>query len=342
MFVEFKQDDPFDPFHGDGLLSFGGAHEQTMLCSARLQTYQFRTWAFSIGIFGNIARLFRWDRAGAIVSEPIAYCEKGIGDLVEFLRRFDVMDRTQRGWDPTVFDATLEETTAFDAAIRAHRMEERNALLKPLLESVGGKDRYPRKRVEIPICDSKGERMVSYVVGRSTANVDSPMGRATRGFVAMSKESGKLVFLKDSWRIDIPGTKGEWDHFKKAEGVRNISAFLHGSDIKYTVVRRRRLVWPWGSCTKVSQHTLTNLYSNEFGQEWDMAGYIHYRAVQCELYVPLYMFKDSRELTQVMHDTIIGGSLLRSARVPLLNRPQPYRTCTSGGSCIETSARGTS
>ncbi|KAF9643425.1 hypothetical protein BDM02DRAFT_3264101 [Thelephora ganbajun] len=37
-----------------------------------------------------------------------------------------------------------------------------------------------------------------------------------------------------------------------------------------------------------------------------MVGYIHYRTVQCEFYVPLNMFKDSKHLTQIIHDIIIA------------------------------------
>ena len=116
MFVEFKRGGGSDPFNTDDKdPRFERLPEtacetrgQIALYSTTQQTWQFRTWTFSIGIFGDIARLFRWDRAGAIVSDPIPYCKEGNRDLVEFLRRFDVMDRTQRGWDPTVFDATLE------------------------------------------------------------------------------------------------------------------------------------------------------------------------------------------------------------------------------------------
>ncbi|KAF9649092.1 hypothetical protein BDM02DRAFT_3095409, partial [Thelephora ganbajun] len=108
--VEFKRGDISDPFHSHDQLPFEKLFEATcatcgqiVLCSTRLQTYQLRTWAFSVGVFGKVARLFHWDRAGAIVSGPIRYCERGNSDLAEFLYRFDLTDRAQRGWDHTVF-----------------------------------------------------------------------------------------------------------------------------------------------------------------------------------------------------------------------------------------------
>ena len=326
MFVEFKRGATSDPFHSDDQLPFEKLFETTcavrgqiVLYSTRLQTYQFRTWAFSVGIFGNVARLFRWDRAGAIVSEPISYCEDGNRDLAEFFYRFDLMDRAQRGWDPTVFDATPEEAAAFDRAIKTVVGEGKNSLLKSLLDSVGNKDDYPRRRVEIPTSDDDDGRVVSYVVGRSIANARSPTGRATRGFVAMSKDTGRLVFLKDSWRPDIQGMMGEAHWFGKLEGARNISAFLHGSDVRCVVVKRRGGKKSSGPPTNSFQHTLTNLYSDDYGGIERMMGYIHYRTVQCEFYVPLNMFKDSQHLVQIMHDVIIGTTLSSFATSPPLS-----------------------
>jgi len=312
MFIEFKCGATSDPFYDDDQNSFEKLFDtacatrgQIVLYSTHLQTYQFRTWAFSVGIFGKVARLFRWDRAGAIVSEPICYCKKGNRDLAEFLCRFDLMNRTKRGWDPTVSDATAEEATAFDNAIGAVVGKGNTLLLKSLLDTVGNKDNYPRRRVQLPTSDDADERVVSYIVGRSIANAKSPTGRATRGFVAMSKDTGKLVFLKDSWRPDIEGMMGEAHWFGKLKGARNISAFLQGSDVRCMAVKRRSDK-TMGPPTNPFQHTLTNLYSDDYRGMQGMMGYIHYRTVQCELYVPLNTFTNSRHLTRIIHDIIIG------------------------------------
>ena len=37
-----------------------------------------------------------------------------------------------------------------------------------------------------------------------------------------------------------------------------------------------------------------------------MVGYVHYRTVQCGFYLLLKMFKDSRQLTEVMYDVLLG------------------------------------
>ena len=297
MFVEFKRGNSCDPFY-----------DQIILCSARLQNYQFRTWVFSVGIFGDVARLFRWDRAGAIVSEAIPYQERGNRDLAEFFFRFDKMNPAQRGFDHTVFNATPEETVAFDKAIKSAVKKGENALLKELLHSVCNKADYPRRRIEIPALDGEDKQVESYIIGRSIANAGSPTGRATRGFVAMSKKSGNLVFLKDSWRPDIPGMMGEGHWFRRLRGAKNISAFVHGSDVRCV-----ELKLPGAKGSDQFQCTLTNVHSKKYGGPETMMGYIHYRTVQCEFYIPLHMFEDSKHLVRIMLDIAIGTSWLSSA-----------------------------
>ena len=345
MFVEFKRGDPSDPFYSYRQLPFEElfdntctARRQIALCSTRLQAYQFRTWAFSVGIFGDVARLFRWDRAGAIVSEPIPYTQKGNRELAEFLCRFDIMNRTQRGFDPTVFDASPEEAAAFEEAIKTAVKRKGGSLLKELLGSVGNKDDYPRRRIEIPTREDDG-RIISYILGRPIENARLPTGRSTRCFVAMSKDTEDLVFLKDSWRLDIPDLMGETHWFGRLDGARNVCVFLHGSDV------RSGSVVTGGRGTAVAsepvQRTLANLYSEGYGRHRRIRGYIHYRTVQCEFYLPLDTFKDSKHLVQIMLDVVIGTRLLSFAQSGPLNIPQRYRICMIVESFMGTSARGT-
>ena len=193
LFVEFKHGSTSDPFYRDNKIPFQKSFNTTcalrgqmVLYSTRLQMYQFRAFVFSVGIFGDVARLFRWDRAGAIVSEPIMYSEKGNRELVEFFYRFNLADRAQRGWDPTVSDATPEETAAFDQAIKTVVGEGKNKLLERLFESVGDRVGYLRKKLDVI---HPSGRQKSYIVGRSTVAPKSPTGRCTRGFVALDTET---------------------------------------------------------------------------------------------------------------------------------------------------------
>ena len=135
--------------------------------------------------------------------------------------------------------------------------------------------------------------------------------------------------------------KGEGQWFEKLKGARNVSAFLHGSDVRCVVVRGHGGAEARDSNPKPMQRTFTDVYSELRGIQ-EMVGYIHYRTVQCEFYIPLDMFRDSKHLTQIIRDITNGTSLFSRMRVPPFNRSQPYRTCTHGGLSIETSAQGTS
>ncbi|KAF9644698.1 hypothetical protein BDM02DRAFT_3149965, partial [Thelephora ganbajun] len=324
MFVEFKHGNSADPFATEGTFfpklfnNTCASRGQIVLYSTRQQAYQFRTSIFTVGIFGNIARLFRWDRTGCQVTVPVDYStDKGNRQLTEFFLRLDLMadDPEARGWDPTVKDATAEEVKDFAEAVKTAcegrlEPERRKArgrrkevegikkvadpMLCRLVESVGDPSEYPRRKVSI--LDDKVRR--DYIVGRPTSVLKAPTGRATRGFVAMSVKTKKLVFLKDSWRPDVDGIQAE-DHWyqllrRKRGGMKHIGAYSHGSDVYATRKFDR--------CPDRKQRTITHLYAKEHGRVEAMMGYIHHRVVQSELYLPLEMFRDSKHLTSIMYD----------------------------------------
>ena len=334
MYVEFKREDDSDPFHSEDRRSFHKLFENPcetrnliVLYAACMQVYQFRTCVFSVGIFGKVARLFRFDRSGATFTEPIPYFTGGNRDLSEFFYRFDLMDRAQRGWDPTVFDATPEETTSFDGAINAAIVNEKNSSLKSLLTTPKNKNRFPRKRVEV---EGEDGRMVSYIVGRQAEIRGHPTGRGTRGFVALSTDTNKLVFLKDSWRIDSEEMAEEAEMFRRLKGARNISAFLHGSDVGRVVAERHDVVETESPPPDSFQCTLNAWFSELHGFE-SLMGYVHYRMVQSELYVPLNTFRDSKHLTQIMYDVAIGALFFLPARLAPTESPSALEDLYEAG-----------
>ena len=309
LFVAFKRETASDPF-GDAdptgqfqklLDTACTTRDQMTQYSTRMQMYQFRTCAFSVGIFGKVARLFRWDRAGVLVSAPIKYSAAGNRELSEFFYRVNLMNRSQRGWDPTVCDATQEETAAFTQAIQIVVGEENTVLLKSLLESVGEPSDYPRKKISVIY--GTGKR-ASYIVGRPSVNAELPTGRSTRGFVAMDTDTKKLVFLKDSWRPSIDGLKSEGHWYKKMKGGTNIAAFSHGSNVG----RVKK-----GGKDR-TQRTITQNYSKRCSSVQRMMNHVHYRTVQSEFYIPLEMFRDSKSLTQIMYDIVLGKCLLSTVQ----------------------------
>jgi len=330
MFVEFKHGSSADPFATEDKFfpklfnNASASRGQIALYSTRQQAYQFRTSIFTVGIFGKVARLFRWDRTGCQVTAPIDYStEKGNCHLTEFFLRLDRMadDPEARGWDPTVKDATPKEIEDFAEAVKATcevrpeperrstRRQKKQAeggkevmdpMLCGLVKSVGDPGEYPRRKISI----LDDEVRKDYIVGRPTSVLKAPTGRATRGFVAMSVKTKQLVFLKDSWRPDVEGILPE-DHWYqllqegKPSSVKHIGAYSHGSDVYAT----RKLV----RCPDKKQRTITHLYAVEHGRLEAMMGYVHHRVVLSELYLPLESFRGSEHLTKVMCDIAMGA-----------------------------------
>lgn len=335
MFVEFKHGASADPFVTEDRFfpklfnNTCDVRGQIVLYATLQQAYQFRTSIFSIGIFGKIARLFRWDRTGCQVTAPIEYStDEGNCQLTEFFLRLDQMvdDPEGRGWDGTVKDATGKESSDFAAVISAEyermtKPERRRTrgqikaanritmdpLSLNLVESIGDASRYMRRIVTVPY----GKKKRDYIVGRPTLIPKSPTGRATRGFVAVAVRTKRIVFLKDNWRPDVGGIKPE-DHWyrllqqtrKHSEGLKKIGSYSHGSDLYATGKSAR--------CSDNLQRTTTHLYARDHGRDDAMIGYIHHRVVQSELYLPLDTCRNSRHFVHVMWDILLGGSVSQS------------------------------
>ena len=295
--MEFKYGKSADPFVTNEkffLKLFNNTcdvRSQIVLYATQQQAYQFRSSIFSVGIFGTVARIFRWDRSGCQVTEPIDYsADKGNRQLAEFFLRLDrLADNPEaRGWDPTIKVATANEVKDFMKAVqdvleteskpdpngtggqnRVAQDKTLNPMFSKLVETVGDPGQYLRRKVTILDGDTK-----QYIVGRPTSILKSPTGRATRGFVGMSVDMKRLVFLKDSWRPDLDGIEAE-DHWykllqkqKECPGKKKIGAYSHGSDVYAT----KKFI----KCPDRRQRTITHLYAKDHGRVDLMMGYIHH------------------------------------------------------------------
>lgn len=326
MFVEFNHGDSADPFPSNGALPPKRPNANARPCLnqiifnlIRQQGNQFRNSIFTVGIFGEVARIIRWDRSGCRVTAEIHYStEEGNRQLTEFFLRFDRMagDPEARGWDPNVSDATAEEVKIFAQAVEAvcverpksGRMMTRTQKKKAedsvaahpifctLVKSVGDPGEYPRKKV--PVMD--GEISRDYIVGRPAHYSKTLTGRITRKFVAMSAETKALVFLTETWRVD--------------------TAVMPEEDYFYKCLLSKKSP---GSTTPKDTFAYSLYERQETG-----VGYVRYRMVQPELFIPLLMFRDSKHLTSIMLDIAQGASFRfthrTSAPDPRLQRLNSY------------------
>ncbi|TFY71106.1 hypothetical protein EVG20_g1881, partial [Dentipellis fragilis] len=176
------------------LISYASAHMST----------QFRCFCFSVSIVNQTdARLIRWDRTGAVVSERFDFTKAG-SPLAEFLWRFNHLDDVQRGRDLSVTSTSEEET----ALARKHSME--GDIHKIQVTNDADKvDHY-------------------FVVSAPSVYRIKMSGRASSGYIGLDMQTKKKVWLKDSWRICLDDMEKEFEIYKLLEEkkVRNIAPMV--------------------------------------------------------------------------------------------------------------------
>ncbi|KAH8115736.1 hypothetical protein DFH11DRAFT_1301848 [Phellopilus nigrolimitatus] len=200
--------------------------------AAEVCARQHRMFYFSVLITGTRARLVRWDRAGAIVTNSFDY-RRTPKAFCTFLWRFGLANPAQRGYDPTVTVASKVEEKLFEEAITAHVALQLNISGEELKKAVS--QHYQQDRVAK--VDVVGEDNLGlpgtrqYLVSRPVMSPSSVTSRSTRGYWAVNVGSLEMAFLKDVWRIDTVKLEKEGKILQRLNrnGVRNISdIFCHG------------------------------------------------------------------------------------------------------------------
>jgi len=170
---------------------------------------QYRTHLFSVFICKNYARLIRWDRGGAVVTQPIFYNTEP--HLLDFLMRYNVADRKVRGHDPTVGLPTDDEVT----------------LAKAIIPEMKGVVSF----LAVTISDQQSSRR--YIIPSPKSQVDIPVGRWTRSSFALDTKEQRRVLLKDSWRVLLKDIEPEGELYRQLHknGVCNIPSCLSAGDV---------------------------------------------------------------------------------------------------------------
>ena len=110
IFIEFKRhvsDDPFrdKPLPKDTFVHNTGSSKGTLgqmgSYAAAVLRMQFRIHLYSILICGKHARLVRWERDCAVVTECFNY-QNSKNPLTEFIWQYSQLDSIQRDHDPTI------------------------------------------------------------------------------------------------------------------------------------------------------------------------------------------------------------------------------------------------
>ncbi len=181
---------------------------QNATYATELFARQHRHCCFSVALAGSSARLIRWDRAGVIVSELFDIrTPSGALNLCRFLWCFSRVGDADRGYDLTVRSPTLVERNRFIRQIRQHAVSQMSSFEESEEEAFATHCTDSDSTitvVEVP--DSSGDTdavtdgIRRLVISRPVVYPYSLTGRATRAYWAVESGTGKVVFLKDTWR----------------------------------------------------------------------------------------------------------------------------------------------
>lgn len=205
--------------------------------AAEILARQNRTSLFTVSVFGPLARLYRWDREGCIVTAAFDF-HAHPGTLLEFFWRFSQASSGERGHDPTTMVANREAEALFREAIRSHVRAQLDVDGPALDKAVSA--HYQPGHVSVIIVHPELEPGAEtyFVTSFRTMLVSRPVvsplhleGRGTRGYWAVDPRTRRVMFLKDTWRVG-PVEELEGDILARLNecGIRNIpQQDVHGT-----------------------------------------------------------------------------------------------------------------
>ncbi|KAI9059513.1 hypothetical protein FKP32DRAFT_1579780 [Trametes sanguinea] len=278
---------------------------------------QQRLFLFTISVAGSMARFYRWDRSGCVVSRSFDIREHP-ETLAEFFWRFSHLTDVFRGHDLTVRMASAAEEALFKSAVRAHLAAQLDSTGDNLDQALSA--HYCPGHVTVVSVTPHS----STTTGKSTFIVSRPVvsplsldGRSTRGYWAVNSVSGRIGFLKDTWRTYSQGeVEGDILHRLNELGVRNVPVLaIHGD------VRDSR--WLSADGGPGFQETLTNHFimmpwaSRMDGKVVSVHRRRHYRLVTHTVGQSLKTLRGTEELLYSTYDVFIAmrDALAKDSRI---------------------------
>ncbi|RPD57718.1 hypothetical protein L226DRAFT_525038 [Lentinus tigrinus ALCF2SS1-7] len=297
VFIECKpestEDDPFDE-EDDRFLPLSERRRvnlgEIMSCASAVFQSQHRKHQFSVVLFGEMARIVRWDRSGVVATEKFNYREEP-SKLGRFFWRLCHMSAAQRGHDKTVEEVHTDSPEYKKVMLpraqtpivhKATGIELGRHARLLFAESL----RTAKMCYKINMHDGQHER--SFLVGAPHFLSPELAGRGTRGYVAIdcSDPQGPFVYLKDAWRVDRDGLEPEGNvlQYLNNEGVQGVPTLVCHGDIE-------------GQVTD-SQEVWNMVHPDR--QDCPLKTHRHYRIVVKEVGLSMSRFRNARELVYLI------------------------------------------
>lgn len=308
LIAEFKDSVKQDPFYDTEEATMVGSIEknddlsyeirgQLAHYASELFNHQHRTHAFQLFVTEDYARFIYWDRAGAVVSARFNYVDNP-GILAEFLWKYNHMSPSRRGWDNSVSQPSEQEVCVFRTAVQgfvaaAEDPSSRQRRVEHAEQTLD--EDYPPYKMSVGAV--KTGRPHEVIIQKPFDVCRSPIGRSTRAYVAYSLTEKRVVFLKDSWRVEVKDLSDEDSIYHKltSANVPFIPRVLCAGDV---------------IVGGVPQVTLTQDLARMQDAKWRIQcsasrKHFHHRIIQ-EIAYSLSTVDDSREYTLIFRDAFTG------------------------------------
>ncbi|KAH9915730.1 uncharacterized protein B0H18DRAFT_1215343 [Fomitopsis serialis] len=300
--VEVKLKESEDP-----MKSYSQEHEETLIQLAKsarnLLVSQSRLFVFVIGIYGRLARIFRFDHGGAVCSRAFNYTTlQGSRHLHEFLYRFTHPlhdDCRIVGSDPTVELVGSEERANVVSMLRNAGVNHEDS------------DEASKAYRYITVSPSKGQH-VKYLAYDLVFINPHLFSRATTVWEAIeigpsNEATGHPVIVKDSWRqlvrqLESDNYKDIFSSAKDATDMSGVAKFLGGEDLGTSEIESMDNGEPGGGeighLTVTARHCVNGKHANNERS--------HTRLVLGTVGIPLSRFNSTREMVEALRDAIQG------------------------------------
>lgn len=305
--VEVKLTESEDPMR-----SYSENHEKTLIQLAKsarnLLVSQSSLFVFAIGIYGKLARIFRFDHAGGICSSAFEYTTtEGSRLFHEFLWRFThPLQATCRvvGADPTVTLLGLADRAAVVKSLRSAGVKHKDT------DEASKAYRYFTSR-------GSGGRNKKYLAYHLIFINPHLFSRATTVWEAIEVGAdgtavGSPVVIKESWRqLARERETDNYAHiFRDATEVNGIALFEGGEDLGRAEIESLHRGNPGGR--EVGHLTVT---ARHFKRKKGIRKHAynersHTRIILGTVGIPLSRFNTTKELVRALRDAIRGTHLL--------------------------------
>lgn len=219
----------------------------------------------------DYGRLIRWDRSGAVFTQPIFY--NNDSHLFDFFIRYDNADPEGRGHDITVSPPFSKHDKK-----RAQEIERAQEIVPELQ----GAEEY----LDVTVSNRQ------FIIIPPQPRPDIPVGRWTRASFAYDVHNDRRVLLKDSWRVLIDDVKPEGDIYRLLHDnqVPNIPLCPFDGDVGDKTYHR----------TQTDQIIDDPKVELPNRRRWKLTPHRHYRIVLSTIGRKLEDFNRTREFVQAM------------------------------------------